>query len=283
MKPDTSLHGKINLKYIFFVLQWYTLNFWELRCCPLYFICQSETVSFFEGCSYLMNQCIIMKWFWWTVWKFNTSRAALQNTYFFLQMWKRMWNTGILEVYQYQTMCCFVHCTDLNKEWLFLLWEWQMPLNNLFPLQFDLCTILQSSEDKYENRGKNKKREKKVSICDPTAAKEGWLWGWHHLVLQNKDQQKAGLWFLCSKAKGQQLQPFISLVLLMPNNKAWPERDEETVLEGLVFFRWQLSQKMKWRDRAVLCLTENPVNTMLFLVCLWFSPWCGNWGDIIEQ
>lgn len=80
------------------------------------------------------------------------------------QMWKRMWNTGILEVPQYQTMCCFVHCTDLNKEWLFLLWEWHMPLNSLFPLQFYLCTILQSSEDKHVNRVKNKKRGKKKSL-----------------------------------------------------------------------------------------------------------------------
>lgn len=98
---------------------------------------------FFMGCSYLMNQRVIMKWLCSDELSGSLTLAGLLSTmYIIIYTCKKERKTLTFLVQLPPTMRSFICCRELSEECSFLLRKCQIPLSTVYSLQVDLCTVL---------------------------------------------------------------------------------------------------------------------------------------------
>lgn len=166
-------------------------------------------IFFFMGCSYFMNQDVIMQWIFSGELSAHLTLSGLFSTiYIVITPGKNGENLTFL-VQLPLALCDFIHCRELNEKWASLLWKCQLPLCTMYSLLADLCSPLKMFVGLFVcfKKDCNSKGKNESLCCEHTDAKKGWLWSWH--LLQNKEEQNEGSYFSCSKIKGQQLEPFI--------------------------------------------------------------------------
>lgn len=191
------------------------------------------------GCSYLVSQDVTMQWIFSGELSGHLTLSGLLSTICIVITPGKNCEKLTFLVQLPLTLYGFIHCRELNEKWASLLWKCQLPLCTMYSLQADLCSPLKMSVCLFVLRKSAILREKNESLCcEHVDAKKGWLWSWH--LLQNKEQQNEGLYFSCSKIKGQQLEPFI------PSERKPGQGAEEVIMETLFFIRWETPQKMHW-------------------------------------